>query len=56
VDSCKHEELEFLGSEKTDEGQNRYMRCKTCSAVIVVTAGGKIVSVRAADAKSKRRT
>jgi len=45
VEPCKHMELEFLGSEKTDEGQNRYMKCKTCGSVIVVTAGGKVVAV-----------
>lgn len=45
VDACNHKDLEFLGSEKTDQGQNRYMKCKSCGSVIVVTAGGRVVSI-----------
>ena len=32
---CAHEDLEFLGSQRTDEGENKYFR--RCGGVIVVT-------------------
>jgi len=49
---CKHEQLEFVGLEKTDAGQNKYMTCKTCGSLIVVTAAGKVISVKGIDSQS----
>jgi len=37
---CNHRDLEYLGSEKTDNGFNRYFRCLGCGAVIVFTPSG----------------
>jgi ribosomal protein S26 len=33
-EKCNHE-LEYLGSEKGEKGDNRYFRCKKCGCVIV---------------------
>jgi len=43
---CKHTDLEFLGSEKTDTGQNRYMRCRSCGELIVVTPENRVFGVK----------
>lgn len=43
---CKHEDLEFLGTEKTDVGQNRYARCKKCGEVLVETAENKLFAIK----------
>jgi hypothetical protein len=34
---CAHDDLEFLGSQRTDEGENKYFKCRRCGGVIVVT-------------------
>ncbi|MCS7095238.1 MAG: hypothetical protein NZ988_05485 [Thaumarchaeota archaeon] len=41
--SCYHEDLEWLGSQRSDEGENRYYRCKRCLGVIVITPKGEKV-------------
>ncbi|MEM0381588.1 MAG: hypothetical protein QW059_03315 [Nitrososphaerota archaeon] len=33
---CRHEELEFLGGQRTEGGENLYFRCKVCGDVIIV--------------------
>ena len=43
---CKHTDLEFLGSQKTDEGENRYVRCRSCGDLIVITAGRTTFSLK----------
>jgi len=40
VKDCAHEELEFLGDQKSEEGYNKYYRCTACGYVIVVLASG----------------
>jgi hypothetical protein len=35
-DRCKHAKLEFLGSQRTEGGENRYFRCGLCGDVLVV--------------------
>ncbi|MDJ0274718.1 MAG: hypothetical protein QXO17_07535 [Nitrososphaerota archaeon] len=34
---CAHEDLEFLGSQRTEDGENKYFRCRRCGGVLVVT-------------------
>ena len=43
---CQHTDLELLGTEKSDVGQNKYMKCKLCGEVIVVTAEGKVFGIK----------
>lgn len=52
MDACKHADVEFLGFEKTDAGQNRYMKCRSCGSVIVMTAEGKVVSIKGVESRS----
>jgi hypothetical protein len=40
VSECRHEELEFLGDQKSEGGYNKYYRCKLCRHVIVIMASG----------------
>jgi len=40
-DECKHE-LEFLGEQKTEEGANRYYRCRLCGDVFVFPPKGEV--------------
>ena len=42
---CKHEDLEFLGTEKSDVGQNRYVRCRKCGEVLVETAEHRLFAI-----------
>jgi|FaiFalDrversion3_1042247.scaffolds.fasta_scaffold54478_2 ribosomal protein S27E len=42
---CGHDELEFLGEQRTEVDANRYYRCRGCGAVIVTTPTGKVYSV-----------
>ncbi|MDW8042235.1 MAG: hypothetical protein RMJ75_05465 [Nitrososphaerota archaeon] len=37
---CSHDDLEWLGSQRSDEGENRYYRCRRCLGVLVVTPKG----------------
>ncbi|MCS7146269.1 MAG: hypothetical protein RMJ28_01890 [Nitrososphaerota archaeon] len=41
VEKCRHEEVEFLGSQRTEGGLNLYFRCKRCGDVIIVLPDGK---------------
>lgn len=45
MSDCKHPELEFLGNQKTDDGQNTYMKCKVCGDLVVVMPGNRGFSV-----------
>lgn len=38
---CSHDELDFLGSQRTEGGENLYFRCKKCGGVLIVLPGGK---------------
>lgn len=38
---CRHEELEFLGGQRTEGGENLYFRCKKCGDVIIILPGSK---------------
>jgi len=46
---CKHESLEYMGEQKTDEGVNSYSRCKSCGMLLVLTPAGKVIGVPAVD-------
>ena len=46
--SCKHESLEYVGEQKTDEGVNVYRRCKNCGTLLVLTPSGKLIAVKGA--------
>lgn len=39
-DGCGHEDLEYLGSQRTEGGENRYFRCRKCGDVLVVLPDG----------------
>ncbi|MDG7008723.1 MAG: hypothetical protein JRN06_10890 [Nitrososphaerota archaeon] len=42
---CKHESVEFMGEQKTDDGVNSYLRCKGCGTLLIVMPSRKVVSV-----------
>ena len=42
---CKHESLEYVGEQKTDDGVNSYRRCKACGMLLVMTPSGKLIGV-----------
>jgi hypothetical protein len=42
---CRHESLEYVGEQKTDEGVNSYRRCKNCGMLLVMTPSGKLIGV-----------
>jgi hypothetical protein len=43
---CKHESLEYVGEQRTDDGVNVYRRCKNCGMLLVLTPSGKLISVK----------
>ncbi len=43
---CRHESLEFVGEQKTDEGVNAYYRCKACGDLLVVTPSLKVIGIK----------
>ena len=43
--SCRHESLEFVGDQKTDDGVNSYKRCKACGTLLIMTPSGKLIGV-----------
>jgi hypothetical protein len=43
---CKHESLEYMGEQKTDDGVNVYRRCKNCGMLLVLTPSGKLIGVK----------
>jgi hypothetical protein len=42
---CKHESLEFVGEQKTDDGVNSYYRCKSCQVLLVMMPSKKVVGI-----------
>jgi len=42
---CKHEILEYVGDQKTDEGVNSYYKCKACGTLLVVTPTRKVIGI-----------
>jgi hypothetical protein len=43
---CKHEDLEFVGEQKTDSGVNSYYKCKSCGMLLVMTPTKKVIGIR----------
>jgi hypothetical protein len=43
---CKHESLEYVGEQKTDDGVNVYRRCKNCGSLLVLTPSGKLIAIK----------
>ena len=42
---CSHGETEFVGEQKTDNGVNTFVRCKSCLAVLIVTPERKVFAL-----------
>ena len=42
---CKHQSLEHVGEQKTDDGVNSYRRCRDCGMLLVATPSGKLIGV-----------
>jgi hypothetical protein len=49
---CKHETLEYVGDQKTDEGVNSYYKCRACGALLVVTPARKVIGIPGIDVQS----
>ncbi|MDG7008828.1 MAG: hypothetical protein JRN06_11450 [Nitrososphaerota archaeon] len=43
--ACRHESLENVGEQKTDDGVNSYKRCRKCGMLLVMTPSGKLIGV-----------
>ena len=43
--ACKHQSLEFIGSQKTDSGANSYYKCKACGMLLVTTPSDKVIGI-----------
>ncbi len=55
---CKHETLEYVGDQKTDEGVNSFYKCKACGMMLVVTPTRKVIGIPGMDdqTSSAKRT
>lgn len=42
---CRHESLEYVGEQKTDDGVNSYKRCRNCGMLLVLTPSGKLIGI-----------
>ena len=42
---CKHETLNFIGEQKTDDGVNTYYQCGACGTILVVTPTKQVVGI-----------
>ena len=45
MDACKHESLNYVGEQKTDEGVNSYYTCKSCGMMLVMTPSRQIIGI-----------
>lgn len=43
---CRHQTLDFVGEQKTDEGVNAYYTCKSCGMLLVVTPSTQVLGVK----------
>jgi len=48
--ACKHETLEFVGNQKTEEGANTYYKCKACGELLVVTPSRQVYGIPGVEA------
>ena len=42
---CRHDSLEYVGEQKTENGVNSYRRCKSCGMLLIMTPSGKLIGV-----------
>ncbi len=49
---CKHESLEYVGEQKTEEGVNSYYKCKACGMLLVMTPSRKVFGIPGAQPRS----
>jgi len=42
---CSHDDLEYLGSEKTGTGANKYYKCLNCRSVLVLSDEGIVYMI-----------
>ena len=47
---CRHESLEYVGEQKTDDGVNSYRKCRNCGMLLVMLPSGKLIGVPGAKA------
>ena len=52
--ACRHESLEYVGDQKTDDGVNSYRRCKNCGMLLVLTPSGKLIGIPGAKPDQSR--
>ncbi|HEY6283605.1 MAG TPA: hypothetical protein VIW22_06745 [Nitrososphaerales archaeon] len=52
---CKHETLEYVGDQKTDEGVNSFYKCKACGTLLVVTPARKVIGIPGLEGQSDTR-
>lgn len=45
MSGCKHQTLDHMGEQKTDEGVNSYYKCRDCGSLLVVTPSRKVVGI-----------
>ncbi len=45
MSNCKHESLEYIGEQRTEEGVNTYFRCTKCGSLVVTTPERTVFSV-----------
>ena len=43
---CRHESLEFVGEQKTDDGINTYYQCAACGDLLVVTPAKAVYGIK----------
>jgi hypothetical protein len=43
--ACRHESLDYVGEQKTDEGVNSYYKCKSCGMMLVMTPSRKVIGI-----------
>ena len=46
MSQCRHESLEYVGEQKTDDGVNAYYKCKICGDLLVATPSRKVISIK----------
>ena len=44
--TCRHESLQFVGEQKTDDGVNTYYNCAACGDLLVVTPAKAVYAVK----------
>jgi hypothetical protein len=42
---CRHESLEPVGEQKTEDGVNSYYRCAACGTLLVVLPDRRVVAI-----------